>query len=213
MSDNLKDIETVEAASLEDGEHDVIKPHSVWGNASCQGMTLEWVLLIRSRHDQLKAVPRPTSAHLVTLLVRPCFRVFSTVQCVLSCCVAVTTLCSQLQSLDWRNAFQHSALLVFGSLTAVSLTLQFSRCFATVAAVCLELGVWWTVWGAVRHRLSILFSCSLVEGSRLSSPLTGRVEILNHSKRTNWSQHTTATAQPVRLVSLVQPDPSHTNGY
>ena len=46
-----------------------------------------------------------------------------------------------------------------------------------------------------------LFSCFLVEGSRLSSPFTGRVEILNHSKETNWSQHSSGSAQPIQSVS------------
>jgi len=41
----------------------------------------------------------------------------------------------------------------------------------------------WCRWWAVRHRTTGLFSCFLVEGSRLSSPLTGRVEILNHQKK------------------------------
>ena len=77
------------------------------------------------------------------------------------------------------------------------LTLELSRCLQQDLAdhrllwlsLCdsLLVGCW---LGAVRHRLSRLFSCFLVEGSRLSSPYSGRVEILNHSKETNWSQHT-----------------------
>ena len=73
--------------------------------------------------------------------------------------------------------------------------------------------VWWTVRGAVRHRLDVLFSCFLVEGSRLSSPFTGRVEILNHQKK-----HTGLTIAPdqhcqsSRWHSTSQ-DTSHTNGY
>ena len=52
----------------------------------------------------------------------------------------------------------------------------FGVCLVTVSRVVCR---WW----AVRHRTTGLFSCFLVEGSRLSSPLTGRVEILNHQKK------------------------------
>ena len=63
---------------------------------------------------------------------------------------------------------------------------------------------WRFGWLAINQH-PYLFSCFLVEGSRLSSPLTGRVEILNHSKETNWSQHTTGSAQPIDEVAQYQP--------
>ena len=68
-------------------------------------------------------------------------------------------------------------------------------CLVTVSRV-----VGWIGWLAINQQPH-LFSCFLVEGSRLSSPLTGRVEILNHSKETNWSQPSSSTGYPVNKVS------------
>jgi len=75
---------------------------------------------------------------------------------------------------------------------------RITDCFG-VTVVTVSWLVW--SWGAVRHRLNPLFSCFLVEGSRLSSPLTGRVEILNHSKETNWFDCTTDSTRPIETVS------------
>ena len=73
----------------------------------------------------------------------------------------------------------------------------------SVGLVSLSCDSWLVGWFdrlAINQR-SYLFSCFLVEGSRLSSPLTGRVEILNHSKETNWSQPSSSTDYPVNKVS------------
>lgn len=58
-----------------------------------------------------------------------------------------------------------------------------------------------------------LFSCFLVEGSRLSSPLTGRVEILNHQKKlTGLSIPPTQPNQSTNCHTT-RPNTSHTSRY
>ena len=91
---------------------------------------------------------------------------------------------------------------------AAYLSYRLTCCETTVCRVTDCFGVWLvplvSVVGSVGcQSIShlILFSCFLVEGSRLSSPLSGRVEILNHSKETNWSQHSSSTVDPVNKVS------------
>ena len=96
-------------------------------------------------------------------------------------------------------------------LTAVLFSLKGHRLFWLVACATVSIGLDRLV--GKPNRQPLLFSCFLVEGSRLSSPLTGRVEIINHQKKlTGLSISPDQPNQLMRWHSTHQLT-SHTNGY
>ena len=71
--------------------------------------------------------------------------------------------------------------VVWSSLTSAVVSLQGHRLIWLVACATVSIGLDRLV--GKPNRQPLLFSCFLVEGLRLSSPLTGRVEIINHQKK------------------------------